>query len=455
MRLSQTLKSASFKLTAAYAGLFALSVCILAVLTYFSVTGGLSAQFHSRIRSESQALQTVYRSGGVAQVLRIIGQRQRGRLVYGLDYSLWDTNGRHLFGSLPDVPCKAGWTTLAGPPDGDEAPGEQEELKLYVTPLDGQACLLIGDDWGKVQGFGGLILKTFAWISLLSLTMAIVGGIFLSSRFLKRIETITKTAEAIIEGDMKRRVPRRTVPDDLDRLAATFNRMLDRTTGLMESLRHLSNDIAHDLRTPLGRLRQLLEPARHQNLSPDEHRALLQRGVREIDAILDMFAALLRIAQIESGSRRAGFQRFCLSQLISDICDTFAPALEEDGRELRQVIVPGIWISGDPELLTLSLANLLENANTHTPPSARITVSVCRVTSGVELCVADNGPGVPARDSMRIFQRFYRVDESRSTKGNGLGLSIVAAVAELHNASIFAADNRPGLRVGMTFPKGA
>ncbi|HUO03307.1 MAG TPA: HAMP domain-containing sensor histidine kinase [Rhizomicrobium sp.] len=455
MRLNQTLKSASFKLSAAYAGLFAVSVCILAVLTYFSVTGGLSAQFRARIRSESRALQSDYMAGGVSQVLRIIGERQRGRLVYGLDYSLWDKNGHHLFGSLPDVPCRAGWTTLTGPPDGDEAPGEQEQLKLYVTPLDGEACLLIGDDWGKVQEFGDLILKTFAWISLLSLTMAIVGGLFLSSRFLKRIETINRTAEAIIEGDMKRRVPRRNAPDDLDRLAATLNRMLDRTTSLMESLKHLSNDIAHDLRTPLGRLRQLLEPARHEQLSGDEYRALLDKGVKEIDTILDMFAALLRIAQIESGNRRAGFQRFCLSQLVSDICDTFAPALEEDGRELREVIVPNIWINGDPELLTLSLANLLENANTHTPHSASITVSVCRSRKGIELCVADNGPGVPAQDTMRIFQRFYRLDESRTTSGNGLGLSIVAAVAELHNASIFAADNRPGLRVGMTFPQAA
>lgn len=455
MRLKHTLKSASFKLTAAYAGLFALSVSILAALTYFSVTGELSAEFHGRIRSESQALQSDYLAGGVPQILRTIGERQRGRLVDGLDYSLWDRTGHHLFGYLPNVPCKAGWTILTGPPDGDEAPGELEKLKLYVTPLGTQACLLVGDDWGKVETFGGLILKTFAWIFLLSLTMAIAGGIFLSSRFLRRIDSITKTAEAIIEGDMKRRVPRRSAPDDLDRLAATLNRMLDRTTGLMESLKHLSNNIAHDLRTPLGRLRQLLDSARYEHHSAEEYRELLDKGVRELDAILEMFAALLRIAQIESGSRRAGFQRFCLSRLVSDVCEVFAPALEEDGRNLRQEIAPDIWINGDPELLTLSLANLLENANTHTPHLAEIVVSVAATGSGAELSVADNGPGVPTRDSMRIFQRFYRLEESRTTSGNGLGLSIVAAVAELHNASIFATDNHPGLRVGMTFAQQA
>lgn len=451
MRLSQTLKSASFKLTAAYAGLFALSVSILAAITYFSVTSELSGEFNARVRSESEALQSDFLAGGIPQVLRTIRERQRGPMADGLDYSLWDGSGRHLFGALPDVPCRAGWTILTGPPDGDEAPGELEVLKLYVTPLGNQACLLVGDDWGKVQRYGGLILRTFAWIFLLSLTMAIAGGLFLSSRFLKRIETITKTAEAIIEGDMTRRVPRRSAPDDLDRLAATLNRMLDRTTGLMESLKHLSNDIAHDLRTPLGRLRQLLDAARYEDHSVEEYRALLDKGVREVDTILEMFAALLRIAQIESGNRRAGFQRFCLSRLASDICETFAPALEEDGRILAQEIAPDVWIVGDPELLTLSLANLLENANIHTPASAKITVSLIRVTGGVQLCVADNGPGVPAKDTKRIFQRFYRLDESRTTRGNGLGLSIVAAVAELHNAKLFASDNHPGLRVGMTF----
>jgi len=455
VRLSQTLKSASFKLTAAYAGLFALSVSILAAITYFSVTGELSGEFDARIRSESQVLQAEFVSGGVPQVLRAIGERQRGRLVDGLDYSLWDRNGRHLFGYLPNVPCRPGWTILTGPPDGDEPPGELEKLKLYIMPLDNRACLLVGDDWGKVETFGAVILKTFAWIFLLSLTMAIAGGLFLSSRFLKRIDTITKTAEAIIEGDIKRRVPRRSVPDDLDRLAATLNRMLDRTTSLMESLKHLSNDIAHDLRTPLGRLRQLLDSARHGHLSGEANRAVLDKGVRELDTILEMFAALLRIAQIESGSRRAGFQRFCLSRLVTDVCETFAPALEEEGRSLKQDITPDIWINGDPELLTLSLANLLENANTHTPRSAEITVSVTKANSGVELCVADNGRGVPAQDSMRIFQRFYRLEESRTTSGNGLGLSIVAAVAELHGASIFATDNHPGLRVGMTFARAA
>jgi signal transduction histidine kinase len=455
VRLSQTLKSASFKLTAAYAGLFALSVGALAAVTYFSVTAELSREFEGRIMAESSALKADYQAGGVRQVLRAISDRQRGKLTDGLDFTLFDAGGRHLFGTLPAMACSQGWTTLIGPPDGDEPPGEMEKLGVYITPLPGGLCLLVGDDRGDVENFGSVILKTFGWVSLLSLTMAIAGGIFLSSKFLKRIETINRTAEAIIEGDISRRIPRRGAPDDLDRLAATLNRMLDRTSSLTDSLRHLSNDIAHDLRTPLGRLRRELEMARNGQLSTAQYRAVIEQSVDEVDDILNMFAAILRISQIESGSRRSGFQRFCLSTLVGDVCETFGPALEEDGRTLREEVEPGLWIQGDQELVTLSLANLLENAASHTPDGATITVSLRRGQDGVQLDVADNGLGVPEDERKRIFQRFYRTETSRTTPGNGLGLSIVAAVADVHGARVTAMDNHPGLKIALAFPAAA
>ena len=263
----------------------------------------------------------------------------------GLDYSLNDAHGRHLFGTLPSVPCIQGWTTLTGPPDGDEPPGELERLGVYITPLPHGLCLLVGDDLGEVENFGAVIVKTFGWVFFLSLTLAVGGGLFLSSKFLKRIEAITKTAEAIIEGDINRRIPRRGAPDDLDRLAATLNRMLDRTSSLMESLKHLSNDIAHDLRTPLGRLRRLLDSARSEAVSPAEYETVIEQGVAEVDAILKSFSAILRIAQIESGNRRSGFERISSVRLVGEVCETFAPSLEEDGRSLRRRSNPifGSW----------------------------------------------------------------------------------------------------------------
>jgi signal transduction histidine kinase len=455
VQLAETLKTASFKLTAAYAALFTVSVGILAAVIYLSVTSELDREFRTRIIADSNALHAEYNAGGTQQILQAIAERQRGKLAGGLDYALLDGSGKHLFGTLPAAPCTRGWVTFTGPPDGDEPQGEMEKLGVYVTPLTHGLCLLVGDDLGKVRRFGSLILKSFGWALLLSLSMAVAGGIFLSSRFLNRIETFTRTAEAIIEGDMKRRIPRSETADDLDRLAATLNRMLDRTTSLMESLRHVSNDVAHDLRTPLGRLRNLLEDAKQTASSPQEFEAAIERAVSEVDGILDTFGAILRIAQIESGGRRAGFQRLLLSSLVAEVCDTFAPSIEDAGKMLRTKIEPGLWISGDRELLVQSLANLLENTITHTPVGSTVTVSLRGQSEAIELEVADNGAGVPESERKRIFERFYRLERSRTATGNGLGLSIVAAVADLHVAKISASDNGPGLKIGIAFPAAA
>jgi signal transduction histidine kinase len=451
MRLGQLLKSASFKLTAAYVGLFSVSVGILASLIFFSATSELQHEIRTRIAADSVALREEYAHGGTAQLLQAIAERQRGRLVGGLDYTLYDAKGRLLFGKLTHVRCMGGWIIFTGPPDGDEAPGQMEKLAVLVSPLKSGYCLLVGDDIGKVRKFGALILNSFGWIFLLTAMMAVAGGIFLSSRFLKRIEAINRTAEAIIEGDIRRRIPRREAPDDLDRLAATLNRMLDRMAALMESLRHVSNDVAHDLRTPLGRLRNSLEEARRTARSPDEYRTILDHAVVEVDGILETFSAILRIAQIESGSRRSGFQRLSLSELMTDVCETFAPLMEDAGKTLRADIQPNLWIQGDRELLVQSLVNLMENAIAHTQAGALVTASLKRVASGIELYVADNGPGVAEAERENIFKRFHRLEQSRTAPGNGLGLSIVAAVAELHAAAISAGDNKPGLKIDIIF----
>ena len=373
----------------------------------------------------------------------------------GLDYTILDAKGSHIFGDLPGIPCNPGWQTFTGPPDGDEPIGELEKLSVRVTPLGGGYCLLVADDIGKVDTFGSLILNSFGWVFLLTLTLAVAGGLFLSSRVLRRIEAINRTAEAIIEGDMSQRIPRRGAPDDLDRLARTLNRMLDRMTDLMEALRHVSNDIAHDLRTPLGRLRHMLEEAGRTASSREEFRAVLCDAIQEVDDILAIFGAILRIAQIESGSRRSGFCRLSLSDLVAEVCDTFAPSIEDAGKRLRTAIEPDLWILGDRELLIQTAVNLLENAIAHTPEGTEVDVSLKRAGNAIVFEVADDGQGVPEGTTDRIFKRFYRVDGSRSASGNGLGLSIVAAVADLHAARVCATNTHPGLKIDMVFSDAA
>jgi signal transduction histidine kinase len=452
MRLAQTLKSATFRLTSAYVLLFTVSVGVLAALTYFLVVSRLDQEFRNHIRAESQTLSAEFLSGGPRLLLHAINERQRNRTVGGLDYTVADPKGTLLIGATRQASCKTGWFTVVGPPDGDEPSGEMERLAVLTTPLPQGYCLMVGDDFGKVRGVGALVLRTFGWVFLVSLTLAVAGGLLLSSRFLRRIDAINRTAEAIIEGDIRQRIPRRAAPDDLDRLAATLNRMLDRTNDLMDSLRHVTNDIAHDLRTPLGRLRNLLEDAKTNAATPQAFQAVAERAIAEVDGLLSTFSAILRIAQIESGSRRTGFKTVALSALAQDVCETFADSIAESGKALHVNIEPDVSVYGDQELLVQALVNLLENAIVHTPQGTTISVSLKCNAARLSLVVSDNGLGVPAPQRERIFQRFVRLEQSRSSAGNGLGLSIVAAVAGLHGGSVSATDNHPGLRVELDIP---
>jgi signal transduction histidine kinase len=266
----------------------------------------------------------------------------------------------------------------------------------------------------------------------------------------RRLAAISGTAEAIIDGDLARRVPVRGANDDLDRLALTFNRMLDRIAGLMESLKQVSSDIAHDLRTPLTRLRQKLEAGL---ASPQERGQALEGALVDLDTILDTFAALLRIAQIEGGARRAAFRASDLATIGQTVVEAFAPSAEDAQQSLRLEAEAPVPVVGDPELLTQMLVNLVENALRHAGPGADVTVKVSRPGGTPTLAVLDNGPGVPDIERERLFDRFYRLERSRSTPGSGLGLALVGAVAKLHGAEVRLIGAVPGLEARVTFPR--
>ena len=281
--------------------------------------------------------------------------------------------------------------------------------------------------------------------------MAIVGGLILSLGFLRQIEAIASAAEAIIGGDMRRRMPLRRGGDELDRLAATLNRMLDRINDLMESLRQVSNDIAHDLRTPLGRLRQGLEEIRRSPRTATEYEQTIDQAIKESDAILETFGALLRIAQIESGARMGGFGVVDLSNLVEYVYETYRPVADDAGMILSMHLQPGIRVEGDRELLAQFLVNLIENAIAHTGAGTEISLSLVRDGACARLRVSDNGPGVPPCELPNIYKRFYRIEGSRTTPGSGLGLSLVDAIANLHHFRLHTAVDGPGLSITAEF----
>jgi signal transduction histidine kinase len=438
-------RSSSLRLAALYTAMFALSLAGLGAVTLLATRSALSREFDGRIQAEATALAREYQTEGLNGVVQAV--RERDSTPGALDYGFESAAGEAIAGRLAGSHAPLGWSTLRTREPGEDV----EALRVFATALPDGSRLLVADEIERMSRVNDVVLHGFAAAFAGVLVIGTVGGLALSRGVHRRLADISGTAEAIIDGDLSRRVPVRGSGDDLDRLAATINRMLDRISALMESLRQVSNDIAHDLRTPLTRLRQRLE----LDLRDGDPRSVanLEPALQDLDAILETFAALLRIAQIEGGARRAGFQPVDLAAIAATVCEAFAPSAEEGGRTLELESEGPAETVGDRELLTQALANLVENGLIHTPPGARLRIVARRLADGgATVSVIDDGPGVPAAERGRVFDRFYRLERSRSTPGSGLGLALVAAVAKLHEARLELLDGQPGLEARLSFP---
>jgi signal transduction histidine kinase len=321
-------------------------------------------------------------------------------------------------------------------------------MRVLAVDLPDGYVLLVGDEEDRVELLDGALLRGFGWAFAGVVVLGVVGGFALSREVGRRLAAISGVAEAIIDGDLARRVPVRGSDDDLDRLAQTINRMLDRIAGLMDSLKQVSSDVAHDLRTPLTRLRNRLEAGL---ADPAERDQALEGALGDLDAILDTFAALLRIAQIEGGARRAGFAACDLTEIARTVVEAFAPSAEEGGQTLVLAAAGRVPVEGDRELLTQMLVNLVENALRHAGDGARIEVRAEAAEPGPRLVVRDDGPGVPPEALPKLTERFFRLERSRSTPGSGLGLALVAAVARLHGGEVGLASPGRGLEARVIF----
>jgi len=442
---SPLFRSASLRLAALYTLAFSLSVVALGVVTLLTTRAALTRQFAGRIASDSAALAQECRIEGLTGVVQAV--RERDATPGALDYGLTSPSGAALAGRLAGARAPIGWSVLTS----HRAHEDSERLRVLAVELPGGYRLLVGDDEESIDALGGLLLRRFALALGGIVLLGIAGGVGLSRGVHRKIASIDAAAQAIIDGDLSRRVPALGSGDDLDRLAATLNRMLDRIADLMDSLRQVSNDIAHDLRTPLTRLRGRLESA----LAPAgraEQRRALEGAMAELDAILGTFAALLRIAQIESGARRSAFCAVDLSALARTVVEAFAPSAEDAGMRLELEAPEPVMVEGDPDLLTQMLVNLVENGLRHAGAAARVGVRCARINGSPTILVTDNGPGVPPAERRRLFDRYYRLEASRSTPGSGLGLALVAAVAKLHGAEASLHDAEPGLEARVAFP---
>jgi len=446
-RLPRIFRTASFGLAVAYAALFAASTIVLGTIVYWTVMDSLGHQMSARIDAEVDLLREEFVAEGLPDLVREI--HERADYFPALSYLVTDAEGKRLAGNLPSMPAHVGWTDIETEP----ASGSSVEQNLRVrTVLLGKGVrLAVADDLGPIEEIQQAFLSALGWGLAAFVILSLAGGILLSRAFLQRVDVITRTAEAIIGGDLHSRIPLRGTNDNLDRLSSTLNRMLDRIGDLMESLSQVSNDIAHALRTPLSRLRQKLEIAK-TNVG-DDHKTenSIDAAIDETDTILDTFSALLRIAQIEAGTRQAGFKHLDLSKVFETVAEAYSAAAEEQDKSLVAAIEPGLWCRGDRDLLTEMLANLLDNAIRHTPAGSNIEITLADHGAGPVATVADSGPGIPLAEREQVFRRFYRLEQSIALPGNGLGLPLVAAVADLHEIELCLEDNDPGLRIRMQF----
>ncbi len=441
------LRSSAFRLALLYMALVGVSAILLLSFIYYSTASYMLRQADETIEAEISGLAERYRLTGLAGLNALI-QERLGRQPSGSSiYLLADRQLTPLVGNLtrwPQVePDEEGWLDFEL---GSYKTGEPHWARAKRFRLRGDFYLLVGRDMHELQQIRAAIIRTMGWGLGLTVLLALLGGILVSRSRIRRIGLLHEAIGEVMAGDLSRRVPADTTDDDIGELTAKLNRMLDELEKLVEGVRRVSDNIAHDLRTPLARLRNRLEILREEQ-SSEKARGDVERAIADADGLLSTFKALMRIARIESGQHRAALTRLDLSGLVDDVVDLYQPLIEEADKRLNVHREPRISVRGDRDLLFQALANLVDNALKYTPAGGNIEISLTESNDRARLAVADDGPGIPQEEREKVLQRFYRVDASRSTPGAGLGLSLVAAVAELHHAELLFEDNQPGLRV--------
>lgn len=402
------------------------------------------------LRANDADIETIrngFRDEGIDEALEVTRQRlgaaQHPPQTVPASFILIEDRIRgHVYGNLAAFAPRLG--VFAIDADGSRVLGHGVELAPEIY-------LFVGRDTRDVRATRFSIARAFGWALAGSILLAGIGGTLLRRQLMRRVDVIARTCEGIIAGRFNERIPLEGRRDELERLAIAINEMLNRISALLENLRQMSSDVAHDLRTPLTRLKNRLEEARRSAVTTTDYAAAVARAIDDADQVLAMFAALLRISQIEAGTRVAGFSQLSLSGILDNVVELYRPVAEDHAHALCASIEPDVRIRGDAELLTQLFSNLIENAINHTPAATRILVALSVSEGAVVASVSDDGPGIPADEQEKVLRRFYRLSGSRSTAGHGLGLALAAAIATLHRASLRLTDAGPGLCVSTRF----
>lgn len=462
-----------FRLALIYAGLYALITVLVLGAVYEFTSVHIHGQIDADIETEVKALSALHDGQGADALRQAVRRRSalpapRASHVPESDiryYLLLDPAGRRLAGSLPAWPSQAGgtetWVTyvidartsiragLERPPDFD-ADDDLRIRGLAVTFPDGYR-LLVAETLDEADELSAYILVWLLFALVLILSFGLAGGMWMGRRVVARLESVRSAAADIMNGNMARRIPIAARRDEFSELAATLNAMLARIEELMIGMRQVTDNVAHDLRSPLNRLRSRLEVTLRQAREPVEYRRAMERAVADADELLHTFNAMLNLAELEAGVRRDRWEAVPLDSLCEDVVSVYEPLAESKTIEFDCEVTP-VRVRGNKRLLAQAVGNLIDNALKYTPAGGRVSLRLTTERGGALLTIADSGPGIPGGERSRVFERFVRLDYSRSQPGNGLGLSVVRAIVRLHGGRIELAGNRPGLLVCARLP---
>ena len=431
--------SAAYRIAFIYSAAFALAILLLGAAVYFAADAEFRQQRDRAIVEEATGIAG---EQDIGEIKAEIAGRERPNVHDAFMYALFDRQGRRIAGSLDTKrpPPGLGMITFQDPVEGEDA------ARADTVELAGGHRLVVALDSEAIENIDATILALFAGAFVMVVIGAVAGALLLGSYLRRRLGTIGGTALAIVAGDLAKRVPIGRANDEFDQAGEALNAMLDRIAQLMENLRQVSSDVAHDLRTPLVRLRNQLELV-------GSSKSAAAKALEQGDQLLALFGSILRIAEVEGGALAQSFAPVDLSELTTDVGESYFPAVADSGRVLTCSIAPSIATMGNYELIAQAIGNLLDNARLHTPIGTNIVLRLEADEKFARLSVSDNGPGVPTADRDRILQRFARGEASRTTPGNGLGLSLVTAVAAAHGGTVAVDDNMPGLRVTIMLPR--
>lgn len=441
--------TSSFRIVTGFVGFFLLSGMLIAVLTGFHNQHLFERQIRRAITNEGKETLAAAGQSDVGHFLPVVKALVRNEP--GFFYLLQDRAQSVVAGNMLHLRPVAGPRWLSWP---HRLPRDVQQVTVYGEgyQLSDGGYYFVGIDASQLTQLRHDLWNTVAWSFLGFMILGLAGGMLLSNAVLKRIESISMTARSIMRGNIARRIPLRGTGDEFDHLSQSLNAMLGQNETLIVSLRQVSNDIAHDMRSPLSRLRHRLERARDREGTVDGLREQIDLSIDELDRALEIFGSLLDLAQIEARTQSDEFSAVDLVVLASEMVEIYLPIIEDHRQSFRVTHPPEAIVRGQPVLLRQMLANLLENAIHHTPSGSTIMLEVSIGEGGVQLVISDNGGGIPAGDLERVFDRFVRLDNSRSEAGNGLGLSMVRAIVHLHAGTITLTDNRPGLRCLIALP---